>query len=561
MDSFEVLSKIGQGTCASVFLIATRDTGERLVLKRIPLLPPSAGPGAAFRLPPQQEVDIMKSLPYHPAICALTSSFEVGASDLCVVMEYCEKGDLSVLLSRCRQVHNPMPEKVIGRIFAQMALAVSHLHDHGIAHRDVKTQNVYLRSDMSVALGDLGISVDINNVEHNPKLLQKVLTLGTPLTMAPEVQSGEWKGKRGVLAKADMWGVGCVLYELVTLKAPFEGRDLHQLMMRVMRGSFSPIPENYSPELGHLISLLLKKNPAQRLDASGTLRHPWVAPYVKEFLESLHGDEHAFRAVGGQLRRHGIDHSGWVPTAGTPPPHHHENSTYYDSSPLDVSTATGGRCHRQDNADAAAASSASAVPTVNRKEQVLRQRKASLQQKEAQYLADLARARQEHYDARAHVKDAAAAAAMSSPSLPGGATPSRTSQGNERVVRLQREVEGYQTRIQKQFGRLESVAPGCTLRDTVRAAEQDTSANGLRALVQRAATLRRTCESKLGREHFSTMYAYLHKRSKGLVATYPGDIERDLGRVVKGPASQQHVQMWTYVDELVYLDHAMEIEL
>jgi NIMA (never in mitosis gene a)-related kinase len=82
---------------------------------------------------------------------------------------------------------------------------------------------------------------------------------GTPYYASPEV----WKDE-AYNRKSDMWSLGCVLYELVTLKTPFKAGDLEGLFKKVIRGSYNRIPANFSTDLAILIKSLLKVNPDQR---------------------------------------------------------------------------------------------------------------------------------------------------------------------------------------------------------------------------------------------------------------------------------------------------------
>ena len=114
-----------------------------------------------------------------------------------------------------------------------MALGLKSLHDHKILHRDLKCANVFIANGI-YKLGDLNVS----------KVLKKEMAqtqTGTPYYASPEV----WKDKP-YDSKSDIWSLGCVIYEMTTLKPPFRAEDMDGLYKKVIKGSYSKIGDNYS---------------------------------------------------------------------------------------------------------------------------------------------------------------------------------------------------------------------------------------------------------------------------------------------------------------------------
>ena len=116
------------------------------------------------------------------------------------------------------------------------------LHSLKILHRDLKSANIFL-SDLkqTAKLGDLNVS----------KVAKKGLLYtqtGTPYYASPEV----WKDQP-YDHKSDIWSLGCVLYEMTTLKPPFRANDMNGLYKRVLKGTYPKIPSSYSPDLGAMI--------------------------------------------------------------------------------------------------------------------------------------------------------------------------------------------------------------------------------------------------------------------------------------------------------------------
>jgi len=84
--------------------------------------------------------------------------------------------------------------------------------------------------------------------------------------------------------KADVWSLGCILYELCTLKQPFDASTLSGLLIKITRGEYEPIPSQYSPDLQSLIAKLLQVDPQQRPPVSQILRQKFLKPHIEKVL-------------------------------------------------------------------------------------------------------------------------------------------------------------------------------------------------------------------------------------------------------------------------------------
>ena len=119
------------------------------------------------------------------------------------------------------------------------------MHKINVMHRDLKSANIFLYNDMTAKLGDMNVS----------KVAKKGLLYtqtGTPYYASPEV----WKD-RPYDSKSDIWSLGCVLYEMTTLKPPFRAQDMNGLYKRVCKGVYPKIPNKYSEDLAMIIRCLL----------------------------------------------------------------------------------------------------------------------------------------------------------------------------------------------------------------------------------------------------------------------------------------------------------------
>ena len=125
-------------------------------------------------------------------------------------MEYCDGGDLYSKINRQRG--RLLPERTILNYFSQLCRALQFIHERKILHRDIKSQNIFLSKDKKIKLGDFGIARIMDGTNDYAKTC-----VGTPYYLSPEV----WEN-RPYNNKSDIWALGCVLYEMTTLKHAFE---------------------------------------------------------------------------------------------------------------------------------------------------------------------------------------------------------------------------------------------------------------------------------------------------------------------------------------------------
>jgi len=187
--------------------------------------------------------------------------------------------------------HILWPEEQVLEWFAQLALALHRLHQSRILHRDLKTQNVFLTqmplydqpTDPNQAtlppcigtivvakIGDLGIS---KVVQSETALAQTVV--GTPYYLSPELCEGRNYG-----TKSDIWSLGCVLYEVLTLRHAFDGKTLPALVMKILSGVYPPLPTLYSAPLRELVASMLQQDPDRRPSTRAIIEHPLLKPWV-----------------------------------------------------------------------------------------------------------------------------------------------------------------------------------------------------------------------------------------------------------------------------------------
>lgn len=166
-------------------------------------------------------------------------------------MEYADGGDLLSKVRSHYKGHTHFSEEEIWRLFSQMCLGIEALHRLNICHRDIKCANVFL-SKGQVKIGDLNVS----KVAKGGLLSTRV---GTPCYAAPEI----WDDKPYSF-KCDMWSLGCVLYEMCTLKPPFMANNIKELSKKIIIGRYQKIPVTFSADLSKLVGKLLQVRPEAR---------------------------------------------------------------------------------------------------------------------------------------------------------------------------------------------------------------------------------------------------------------------------------------------------------
>lgn len=302
---YQILSKLGSGTFGTVFLVRRVNDGATFVMKRIPLKDMDEVSKSQTKL----EADLLKQL-HHPHIVAHRDAFLFENDNLCIVMDYYDGGDFAMLLAEEEQNNvrqqqrqpnkknvsaspriaahsiahrNLFPESQVLNWFVQIALAVHYLHSHRIVHRDLKTHNIFIDSvTRQLAVGDFGIARLIESHTENDQLGSLGgggSATGTPLYMSPELLQGS-PGSY----KSDIWSLGCILYEMLCRKHPFQASDITTLIIKIARGEYSPIPSGYSKDLAKLISRMLDRDPRRRPLLDEILGLPFLKNHLYAYL-------------------------------------------------------------------------------------------------------------------------------------------------------------------------------------------------------------------------------------------------------------------------------------
>ena len=284
MNGFQLISKLGEGAYSTVLKVKRIKDGNIYALKKVKLLKLSS----KEKTNALNEVRILASIKSNFVISYKEAFYDEEENVLGIVMEYADKGDLYQKISQNKKSLSLLQENEIWRIFIQLVKGLKSLHDLKILHRDMKSANVFLFSDGSAKLGDLNVS----------KVAKKGLLYtqtGTPYYASPEV----WKDQP-YNYKSDIWSLGCVLYEMITLKPPFRAENMEGLYNKVIKGQYSNIPSRYSDDLSEIVRLLLQVEPESRPSCKDLLNHPIIQKRIQfftSFNEDLTEDQALLKTI------------------------------------------------------------------------------------------------------------------------------------------------------------------------------------------------------------------------------------------------------------------------
>lgn len=278
---YQLLRWIGGGSFGKVYLVLHRDEGRQFVMKEFSAFADMDG---QQREATKLEVQLLREV-QHPNIVGYRDSYVNQGGCLCIFMEYCEHGDVhSYLQSGKRAARHPPCEAQVLEWLVQVTLALQALHARRILHRDLKTQNIFLTSQglsvhqhgngsgcFALKLGDLGIARVLSSTME-----LAATQIGTPFSMSPEVFNNKPYGYQ-----SDVWGLGCVLYELVNNgQHAFDAQSINGLALKILRGRYTPVTANCSDEAKQLIKLMLNTNPKRRPTLQAILQSPSVRRQV-----------------------------------------------------------------------------------------------------------------------------------------------------------------------------------------------------------------------------------------------------------------------------------------
>lgn len=241
---------LGVGTVGTVYRVTNAESRQTAALK---ILLPQVSQDKTISGRFAREIEILERLS-HPNVVALHGS---GKHDgrWYYVMELVDGGTLKKLLGR----KGALAWQDAVEIGWQVCSALQHLHNNGVIHRDLKPANLFFTKDAKVKLGDFGIALDTARAE----LTQTGLTVGTYMYMSPE----QIRGDRTISPQTDLYALGCLLYEMLAGRPPFQGENFAHIFDQHLKSVAPPvrsISADCPQELSDLVDELLEKDPERR---------------------------------------------------------------------------------------------------------------------------------------------------------------------------------------------------------------------------------------------------------------------------------------------------------
>jgi len=265
--TYTILKRIGIGSYGTVFLIRTTSSNNYYALKRI-YINELYHKGDVRRQLHEINILFFNKCPY------LLNGIDIQITNeniLEIITPYYEGGNLENYISTHRALNKYISNTIIWDFFIQLCYGIKYLHENNIMHRDLKPANILLDSKIKptkVIIIDFGVSI-INKQYDN--LANTII--GTPYFMCPELCENKKYNN-----KCDIWALGCILYELITLEKPFQAQNIHVLNYKISVGKYKEIS---NPLLDHdidifkkIIKMCLNKNSMQRATIYDILNLP-----------------------------------------------------------------------------------------------------------------------------------------------------------------------------------------------------------------------------------------------------------------------------------------------
>eukprot|EP00928_Gymnodinium_smaydae_P035865 TRINITY_DN2515_c0_g1_i1.p1 TRINITY_DN2515_c0_g1~~TRINITY_DN2515_c0_g1_i1.p1 ORF type:complete len:1032 (-),score=281.11 TRINITY_DN2515_c0_g1_i1:56-2791(-) len=189
-------------------------------------------------------------------------------------MDFCEGGDVTAQIERAKAKGLPLVEDRVLRWTTQASMALKYLHDKKVLHRDLKPSNLFLTATGDLRMGDFGIAKVLDSTAA-----QAVSFVGTPYYISPEVIQ-----EKPYSWPADVWSMGCILYQLCALQVPFDAKNIAGLAKKITSAPIPTIPSTYSEDLRHICSNMMRRRPDERPSIDDVVASPLIQDAVKKIL-------------------------------------------------------------------------------------------------------------------------------------------------------------------------------------------------------------------------------------------------------------------------------------
>ena len=253
-DYYEILNKLGKGSYSEVYKIKSLKDNKYYCLKIINITEKNLSKN-------NNEIIILKKLNNHPNIIKYINNYKTS-NNLYIIFEFCEYSDFNHLIKNNIKEKIYINEDIIWEFSYQCLKGLEYLHNNNIIHRDIKLLNIFLTKDKVIKIGDLGMAKIITN-----KVINLYSRVGTPLYLPPELIK-----KENYDFKADIWSLGCSIYQLASLKPPFFDENLVILCKKIINEIPKRLPNVFSNDLNNFVFKLINKDKFSRPSAEEAIK-------------------------------------------------------------------------------------------------------------------------------------------------------------------------------------------------------------------------------------------------------------------------------------------------
>jgi serine/threonine-protein kinase len=295
---YRVLRRIGIGGTGVVFEAKCLQTVSRVAIKTLrPCFVNHIDLGSRLR----RELEVSRRV-VHPGIVRFSDQGTLSDGSPYLVMPLLFGESLARLMARRRELQ---PHDVV--VIASRVASILHAaHAAGYVHRDVKPEHILLnrseRGELSVHLLDFGVCSS-GSAPADEKRRESGRVFGTPSYVSPEQAAGEVQ----IDGRADLFGLGIVMFEALTGRLPFSASNVSKLLLRIIRDDAPRVSElapHIDPGLDWIVSRLLARDPEQRVPSARALSRA-LLPYSGERYVSE-------RRLAGLLNESTLSHEGVI---------------------------------------------------------------------------------------------------------------------------------------------------------------------------------------------------------------------------------------------------------
>ncbi len=270
-DEYELLGELGRGASAVVYRARDRALGRLVAIKVVRPHSIASADDALLRL--AREARTVARL-QHPNIVTVHAVKRLPTGGLALVMQLVPGRTLKQAIVQ----HGPFAPEQAEAVMRDVASALAYAHGHGVVHRDVKPENIFLDAETGRAmLSDFGIA---HSADHESRLTMTGAAIGTPAYMAPEQIDGARAD-----ARSDLYSLGLVTWEMLTGQRPWDGESLFNVITKQKTAELPAIdalrPGVVPPRLQYIVERMLQKKAAARwagADALLAKLDQWVVP-------------------------------------------------------------------------------------------------------------------------------------------------------------------------------------------------------------------------------------------------------------------------------------------